>query len=505
MIARMTAAAPRATLMRPSVSLRSEVLVIGALALIKLTLHLATNGAYDFHRDSLYYLDSARHPAWGYVDYPPITPTVARFSLWLFGPSVWGLRLWPTLAGAVMVVLAALIARELGGGRFARILAAVGALTSPVLLGANWLFQTVTFDELVWLVAFWLAARLVRTQDRRLWIALGITLGVGLETKYTILALIAGLAVGTLLTPLRRHVATPWPWFGLGLAVLVFLPNLTWQASNGWPSVEYTLNHKSAQSVDFSPLRFLSEQLALIGPLAIPLWLAGLTWLFSGPGRRLIGIAALTPFVVYLFVGKSYYVGPLDPLLLAAGSCGLESWTGSRGRWLRPTMAIALVVQALVLLPLALPLLPEAIMARSPLPGIRKDFADTVGWHDLVAQVAAVYDSLPAAERARAVILTDNYGEAGAIDTYGHSFGLPTAVSGQLTYYYWKPARLDGPVVAVGVDPALLSTLFGTCSAMGTVTNSYGLHNEEFGAPISVCRQPKLPLDELWPRLKTFR
>lgn len=484
---------------------RSEVAVIGGLAVAKLTLHLATNGLYDFHRDSLYYLDSARHPAWGYVDYPPVTPMMGRLSLTLFGPSVWGLRLWPSLAGAMLVVLAALIAREFGGGRFARILAAVGALTSPVLLGANWLFQTVTFDQLTWLVSFWLAARLVRTQDRRLWLALGVTLGVGLETKYTILALIAGLAAGTLLTPLRRHLATSWPWLGVGLAVLIFLPNLLWQAASGWPSIEYTFNHKSVQSLDFSPLTFLAEQLALIGPLAIPLWLAGLYWLLSDPGRRLVGIAALVPFVIYLFAGKSYYVGPLDPLLLAAGSCGLEMWTQRRGTLLRPATAVALVAQALVLLPLTLPLLPEATMARSPLPGIRKDFADTVGWHDLVGQVAAVYDALPVDERANAVVLTDNYGEAGAIDTYGGPLGLPTAVSGELTYYYWRPANLGGPVIAVGVDPTLLATLFYACSMVGTVSNSYGLHNEEFGAPISVCRRPKMPLDQLWPRLKAFQ
>jgi hypothetical protein len=201
----------------------------------------------------------------------------------------------------------------------------------------------------------------------------------------------------------------------------------------------------------------------------------------------------------------SYYIGPLDPVLLAAGSCGLEMWTRRRANWLRPATAVALVAQALVLLPLTLPVLPEATMARSPLPGVRKDFADTVGWHDLIAQVAAVYDALPADERANAVILTDNYGEAGAIDAYGSPLGLPTAVSGELTYYYWKPAKLDGPVIAVGVDPSFLATLFHACSLVGTVSNSYGLHNEEFGAPISVCRQPKMPLDQLWPKLKAFQ
>ncbi|HEX2647523.1 MAG TPA: glycosyltransferase family 39 protein [Candidatus Dormibacteraeota bacterium] len=470
-----------------------------------LALHLATNGQYDFHRDSLYYLDSARHPAWGYVDYPPVTPTIARVSLFLFGSSVWGLRLWPSLAGAVMVVLAALIAREMGGGRTGRLLAALGAATSLVLLGANWLFQTVTFDQVVWLTGLWIFARLVRTQDVRLWPILGLTIGVGLETKYTVVGLVAGLGAATLLGPSRRQLLTPWPWAGAALALLIFLPNLLWQIANGWPSLEYTFNHKSAQSLDFSPLTFLAQQVALIGPLAIPLWVAGLYWLLSTPARRALGIAALVPFVVYLFAGKSYYVGPLHPFLIAAGVCALESWTLQRRRWLRPATAVALVVQALVFMPIVLPLVPDSGMARSPLPGIRKDFADTVGWHDLVAQVRVIYDSLPADEKGRTVILTSNYGEAGAINTYGRPLGLPAAVSGELSYYYWPPPSLDGPVITVGLDPDFLATLFTSCQPVGTVTNSYGLQNEEHGAPLEVCRQPRMILDRLWPRLKAFR
>jgi 4-amino-4-deoxy-L-arabinose transferase-like glycosyltransferase len=484
---------------------RSSTAWVGGLAIGVLALHVATNGLYDFHRDSLYYMDSARHPAWGYVDYPPVTPMIARLSLWAFGPSVWGLRLWPSLAGALIVVLAALIARELGGGRFAQVLAAVAAAASPVLLGANWLFQTVSFDQLIWVVCFWIAARLVRTGNSRLWLALGIGLGIGLETKYTIVALAVGFAAGAILTRERRHLRTPWPWLGFGAMLVIFLPNLLWQAANDWPSVQYTFNHKSTQSVDFSPLTFLAEQLALIGPLAIPLWIAGWYRLFSIPGLRLLGIAAAVPFVAFLFVGKSYYVGPLHPILLSAGACALETWTADRMRRLRPAATTALVLNALLLMPLTLPLLPEGVMARSPLPSARKDFADTVGWHDLVNEVAGVYNGLPAEQRASAVIITDNYGEAGAINTYGPAMGLPTALSGELTYYFWKPAHIsDGPVVAVGIDPAFLTTLFGQCQVVATITNSYGLHNEEFGAPISVCSDPVRPMDQLWPEFKVF-
>lgn len=475
------------------------------MALAVLVLHLATNARYDFHRDSLYYMDSARHPAWGYVDYPPVTPTIARFSLWLFGPSVWGLRLWPSLAGAVMVVLPALIARELGGGRSARLLAAAGAATSLVLLGANWLFQTVTFDQLVWLTCLWLMARLIRTGDRRLWPALGVAAGVGLETKYTVVALVVGLALGTLLSPLRRDLASPWPWAGAAIALLIFLPNLLWQVANAWPSVEYTLNHKSAQSVDFSPLTFLSDQLALIGPVAIPVWGAGMYWLWRERSRRALGIAAAFPVVLYLFAGKSYYIGPLHPFLIAAGACAIEEWTATRRTWVPRAVGVALALQALVLLPLALPLLPESTMATSSLAAARKDFADTVGWHDLVAQVAAIYSGMPPSERRSVVILTDNYGEAGALNTYGPRYGLPVAYSGELSYYYWRPVALDGPVIAVGIDPTFLATLFRTCSPAGTVTNSYGLDNEEHGAPLTVCTQPRYPLTELWPRLRAFR
>jgi hypothetical protein len=372
-----------------------------------------------------------------------------------------------------------------------------------VLLGANWLFQTVTFDQLMWLLCVWLTARLVRTGDRRLWLALGVAVGVGLETKYTIVALVAGLMVAVAVTPLRHHLRTPWPWLGVLIAGVIFLPNVIWQIANGWPSVAFTLAHPVAQSGDFGPLAFLLEQLPLIGPLAIPLWIAGFYWLLSGRGRS-VGVVALVAAGIFLLVGKGYYIGPLHPVLLAAGACAVESWTRQRRRWLIPTAAVALVVQAVVLAPIALPLLPESVMARSALPSIRSDFADTVGWRDLVGEVAAVYDRLPASDRSAAVILTNNYGEAGAVNTYGPALGLPTAVSGELTYYYWKPPRMDGPVIAVGVDRGFLSTLFNDCAPVGTVSNSYGLDNPEFGAPIVLCGQPKLTLDQLWPRLKSF-
>lgn len=484
---------------------RVETVALLALALAKLGVHLATNARYGFHRDELYYLASGRHLALGYVDYPPVAPLLARLSLTLFGGSVFGLRLFPALAGAVIVVLTGLIARELGGGRVAQVLAAIAALASPILLGANWLFQTVTFDQLTWTVALLLTVRLVRTGDPRWWLAVGLILGIGLETKYTILALALGLLAGVVATRARRQLLTPWPWLGALVALAIFLPNVLWQAAHGWPSLEFIRLHPQDQASDFSPPVVLAEQVVLTGPLALPLWLAGWYRLLRYPQARLLGIAALVAFATFLVSGKSYYDGPLYPLLLAAGALQVESLTGRLGGWLRPAAVVAMAVNGLLMLPLLIPLVPTSQLDRYHLDAVRKDFADTVGWPGLTDQVAAVYESLPAAQRARATLLVANYGEAGAIDLYGPSRGLPPPICAAQTYYLWKPAHVDdATVIVVGYSKDFVARYFANVRQAGTISMPDGVRNEERGRPILVATRPRMPLDQAWPQLRHY-
>jgi hypothetical protein len=484
---------------------RVEVAGLAVLALAKLAVHLLTNGVLGFHRDELYYLASGRHLAPGYVDYPPFTPLLARLGLALFGPSVFGLRLFTTLAGVAMVVLAGLIARELGGGRFAQLLAAGAALASPMLLGANWLFQTVTFDQLTWTVALLLAVRLVRTGDPRWWLAVGAVLGVGVEVKYTVLVLGFGLAVGALATPVRRHLLTAWPWLGALAALLLLAPNLAWQVQNGWPSVAFIVGHPQNQADSFSPPVFLAQHVALVGPLALPLWLAGWYRLLRRPELRMLGMTALTGFAAFLVEGKSYYAGPLFPLLLAAGAVGVEAVGRDRARWLRSATVTALALNAVVLLPLAIPVVPASRLHALGLDAIRKDYADTVGWPELADQVAAVYDSLPPDERAQAVVLAANYGEAGAIDLYGPARGLPSAICPELTYWYWKPGHVDDrTVIVAGYPRDYVERYFASVEPAATITMPFGVDNEEVGREIVVARQPRVPLDSAWAEMRRF-
>jgi hypothetical protein len=460
---------------------------------------MAVADRYGWHRDELYYLASSRHLALGYVDYPPITPLLARLDQAIFPGSIPGLRLLTVLAGAAIIVVAGLIARELGGNGLAQVLAGLAVLISPMFVGANILFQTVTFDQLVWAVACLVFVRLLRGADPREWVLLGLVFGIGLETKYTVIGLGIAILVGLLATPARRQLASPWPWLGFGLAILLFVPNLVWQVGHNWDSVAYTVQHRGATD---GPIAYWLQQLLLVHPLLLPIVVMGVWWLWRQERFR---AAAVTIIAVELFFfligGKAYYPAPIYSLAYAAGAVWFVEVV--RWRWIRRLAVAGAVALTLVLLPIGLPILPAKAMADSGIWKARKDFADMYGWPDLVQQVTTVYHNLPLADRGSVMILASNYGEAGALDFYGH--GLPPVVSAHLTYYYWAPAHMaPSTVIVVGYPRQFLAAFFGDIQQAGTITNSYGLRNEEYGKPIWICRSPFVPLDRAWPRLKAL-
>jgi 4-amino-4-deoxy-L-arabinose transferase-like glycosyltransferase len=460
---------------------------------------MAVADRYGWHRDELYYLASSRHLALGYVDYPPLTPLLARLDQAIFPGSLPALRLLTVLAGAAIIVVAALIARELGGDRLAQTLAALAVLISPMFVGANILFQTVSFDQLVWAIACLLFVRLLRGADPREWLLLGLVFGIGLETKYTVIGLGAAILIGLLSTNQRQQLASRWPWLGFGLATVLFVPNLAWQAGHHWDSVAYTLNHRGATD---GPIAFWIQQLLLAGPQLLPIVVMGIVWLWR---REQFRAAAVTIVAVELFFflvgGKAYYPAPIYPLAYAAGCVWFVE--AVRQRWIRRVAVAVAVAITVVLLPIGLPILPAKAMADSWVWKARKDFADMYGWPELTQQVTTVYQQLPLADRNSVTILASNYGEAGALDFYGR--GLPLVVSPHLTYYYWAPAHMTpSTVIVVGYPRQYLATFFGDIQQAGTITNSYNLRNEEFGKPIWICRSPLVPLDQAWPRLKSL-
>jgi len=460
---------------------------------------MAVADRYGWHRDEFYYLASSRHLSLGYVDYPPITPLLARVDQAIFPGSLPGLRLLTVLAGAAVIVIAALIARELGGGRTAQLLAGLAVLISPMFVGANILFQTVSFDQLIWSAACLLFVRLLRGADPREWLLLGLVFGIGLETKYTIVGLGVAMLVGLGATPARRQLRSRWPWLGFSLALLLLMPNLSWQVVHHWDSIAYTLNHRGNTD---GPIFYWVQQLLLAGPQLLPIVVMGVVWLWRREPFRAAAVSIIAVELVFFAAGgKAYYPAPIYPLAYAAGSIWFVGVI--RRPLVRRTLVAAAIAVTLVLLPIGLPILPAKAMADSGIWKARKDFADMYGWPELAQQVSFVVGSLPPSDRRSLMILAGNYGEAGALDFYGR--GLPPVVSAHLTYYYWAPAHMaPSTVIVLGYPQDYLARFFSKIELAGTISNDYGLRNEEYGRPIWICRDPLIPLDHAWPTLKSL-
>jgi hypothetical protein len=487
-----------------SSSVLFPVLIIAAVTLL---VHLALSNRFGFHRDELYYLASARHLAFGYVDNPPIVPLIARLVAVVTGEALWPLRVIAGASHVATVVIAGLIARELGGHRWAIGVTAAAIATSPIFMATGSMFQTVVFEHLWAALALLLVTRLLNGEHPRLWLAVGLVFGVGLQTKWTIALVATGLAVGFLIVPeARRHLRAPWPWIGIAIAILLWLPNLIWQATNGWPTLEFARNNNVNVQDEGGRIAFVLEQFLLIGPLAVPIFVAGLVWLWHRSPRRSFAIAAATMFFILLVVGgKSYYLASIYVIALAGGAVAAEAWASSVS-WRRTVVIALIAVNGLVSLPIVAPITPHQVYA-DVFHNLNDEMGEQLGWPELVDQVAVVYLALPTEERTNARILTASYGEAAAIDLFGPVRGIPrgTTISGHNSYFHWWPDdEPAGPVISVRYLPEQMSSHFGDVEEAGKISNPWQLENETFGAPILVLREPLSPPERLRDLLRHY-
>lgn len=470
---------------------------------------LLTAGRYGYHRDELYFLQAGRHLAWGYVDQPPLTPLLARALSAIAPESLTVLRLPSALAAGLVVLLTGLMARELRASRGAQLLAAACMAVSALLLAVGHLLSTSTFDLLVWTALSWLVVRVLRGGDQRAWVAVGVLAGVGLLNKSLVLFLVACLAVGVLVAGPRDVLRNRWLWVGAAVALALWAPNLAWQASHGWPQLELSRSIAAGSSGTSAPRAlFVPFQLVLISPVLVPVWVAGLLRLLRDPALRRVrafGWAYLVLLAVFLVTaGKPYYLGGLYPVLLAAGAEPTLRWVRrAAGRSRRILLGSALGLSAVVAALLMLPLVPAAALHMTPIVDINYDAGETVGWPRFTDAVAQVYEELPATERGGVVLLTANYGEAGALDRYGPARGLPRAYSGHNSYAAWgPPPQTSGPVIAVGLHRERLAQLFGSVQLAGRIDNGLAVDNEEQGASIWLCREQLQPWAQAWPKLR---
>ena len=493
-----------------------------ALAACKLLVHLYSGRHYGYFVDELYYLACSRHLDWGYVDQPPLIALITWVERMLFGDSLPAIRFLPAVAGAGEVAIAALIACELGGKRFAQGLAALAVLVAPGVLATDNLLSMNAFEPLFWTGCAWLLIRIVKTGNLKLWLWFGILAGLGLENKYSMLIFGAGIVLGLLLTPQRRLLATPWPWIGGAIALFIFLPNLLWNLRNHFPIFELLTNiRRSGRDVRLGPLQFFGQESLTMHPLTLPIWLAGLWFFFgtkSGKPFRALGIAwVFSALIIVALSPRVYYLYSAFPLLFAAGATAWENWLLGQAAGRLLAWPALMVATGVVLAPLAIPVLPPEAYIRytkalhlappaiethklGPLPQL---YADQFGWEEMAATVARVYNSLPPEIRPQTAIFGQNYGQAGAVDLFGPHYGLPPAISGHQSYYLWGPRNYTGEsVIVMQGQQRDLERRFASVRKVARVDHPYSMPYEHFD--VFYCRGLKQPLKEIWPQVRNW-
>ncbi len=484
-------------------------------------------GPYGYFIDELYYLACAKRPAFGYVDHPPLSIWLLTAWRFLFGDSLPALRFLPALAGAATVWLTGALARRFGAGPFAQGLAALAVMLAPIPLIMCGFYSMNCWEVLLQTAAFYLWAELLVRDQPQKWLLFGLLAGIGLLNKHTFVLLGAAVGAAVVFTPARRHLRTPWPWLGMMVAALLVLPNLLWQISNDWPSLEFYRNADLFKNVPTPPLAVLGQQILYNNPGAFPVWCAGLVFfLHSRAGRpyRALGWACLLLLLLLALSQKSRpdRIAGIYPTLFAAGAVWLEAVARQRGlAWIKATSVALVVVCGGVFLPLGIPFLPPDQLARyaaatGVVPQIERGagkvaqlpqwFADRLDWESFVADVEAAVQELTPEDRAQAVIVVPSYGHAGALELFG-SPDLPPILSTQNTYFLWSRELLQHhPVnagLAVAGDPEDLHQLFAEVERVRVHRCTYCMPWRS-ALPIYRVRGAKSSFAEAWPQFKHY-
>ncbi len=501
--------------------------VVIAMSAALLIVHCYLNNRYDFFRDEFNYLACARHLAWGYVDQPPLIPWLARLSLATLGDSLRAIRFLPALFMSLTIVLTAQIARELGGRAFALICSAAAVIAAPSYLNDGAMLTTNCLEPLLWTACAYFAILAAKHDQPRYWLWFGVVAGIGMQEKYSIAVFGFAVVVGLLLTEQRRVLLNKWIWLGGAAAFLVFLPNLLWSIHYHFPFVQLMHNIKAeGRDVVLSPLEYFLQQCLLLQPIVAPLWIAAVcALLFWRPFRpyRFLGIAYLVCLTMFIVLhGKNYYLAPIYPMLLAAGSVLYEhALDRPKLRWLKPVSVVVILAGGAWIAPVAMPVLPvERYLAyQEKLPfkvprsehshmaaALPQHFADQFGWREIVSEVVVAWNRIPPAEHADCGIFAQDYGVAGAIDWYGPAYGLPPSLSGHQTWFLWGPRGYSGNCLIVLDDSRKrLEELFRNVEFVGnSPDNPYAL---EKNLPVFICKGKKFDqtFAQVWPSFKRWR
>ncbi len=487
--------------------MKKHWLLISILCLIKLIIHFAGNGHYGFHRDELLHLSAGDHPDWGYMEFPPFIAFVSRTAHILFDTNLWGIRLFPTLAGLAILILCCRMAEEMGGKKRSVLLAGICILAFLPFFRNHLLFQPVAFDQLFWTLGFYYLIRYINTQSHKYLLLLGVVAGLGMMNKYTMVIWIACILAGLLFYQHSRLFKEKWLYIAGGIAFLIFLPNLIWQHQHDYPILKHVSKLGELEEAKLAPFAFGREQLKL--PFTLAVSLIGIYGMFADAQLkqyRSIAIAVLLVFIaMWTLHSKAYYFFAAYPVLFAAGAVKLEKIFVRKPVWNYVAMVV-LILPVLPFIPDAIPVLPIETYVhykhKEPEADGRikltSDYADMFGWEEQVKLVDSVYQALSPEERSRCFIWAENYGEAGAVQVLGRKYDLPYPVCSHGSFWLWGPPKTDESIcISIGIEKDVMERTYKNFQLIRMVTHPYAIE-EENNIPVYIARQPIRSLKAKW-------
>lgn len=485
--------------------------------LIKIGLNLFAISHFGFQRDEFLHLALGDHLDWGFKEVPPFIALLAKISTVIFGDSVFATRIFSTIFSGLIIWFTGLIVIELGGSRFAIALACIGLIFSPAFAASGYLFQPVVFDQLWWVLAVYLIIRYINTPSIKYIYLLGIVVGVGLLTKYTMAFFASSLIISLLLTQQRKMLWNKHIAIAALISLVIFLPNIIWQFRHHLPVVTHMKTLRATQLDYIKPSDFIEQEL-LVNGIALFIWLRGLLFLLFSSKMRQYRFMAFAFILTFLFLlemsGKSYYLFGAFPMLFAAGGYSFEQWVKPKYVIWRTVALLFLTLPNLILLPLTLPLLPlnqtlqvfkflhispkwEDLKSHP----LTQDYADMLGWDEMAQKVAKAYHNLTPDQQKHTQIFADNYGEAGAVYHYGKPYHLPEVASLNSSFTLWAPDSLNAHYI-IYVDDKGGGNVIGRLAPfiekyikLDEVTTPYA---REKGTAIFLLINPKPQLNEIY-------
>ena len=491
---------------------KKTILLTGFIVLKFLLQYYLINSDYDLHRDEYLYLNQGDHLAWGFLTVPPVTAWISSI-IHSLGDTVFWVRFFPALFGALTIVIVWKAIEELKGNLFALILGANCVLFS-CFIRLNQLYQPNSLDALSWTVFYFILIKYLKTEKPK-WLFVGaIVFAIGFLNKYNFVFLLMGLFPSILLSKQRIVFINSKFLFSILLGLLLISPNLLWQYNNHFPVIHHMKELAERQLVNVNRLTFLKEQLFYFIGSVVIIISALYALLFYPPFKiyRCFFWAIIFTLMIFIyFRAKSYYSIGLYPIYISFGAVFIEDIlkTGWK-KYLRVVLIIIPMLLYILLFNLFFALKsPEYIIANAKaykelgllrwedgkdhvLP---QDFADMLGWKELAFKVDSIYMQLPTREQT--LILCDNYGQAGAINYYAKHINK-TAVSFNADYINWYnlDKRYDNLIRIKSNENKdnelkLSSPFFDSAGIGGSVTNPFA---REYGTTIFVFKKARIDI-----------